>query len=90
MHVSCFNLVSFLPLIAVPLWLWLGRGQFEAILVFLPALYGHGACAMASHFLTRYAEPQIPLRVTALLLLLYLAWSSLRAARGRRDQNWRR
>ena len=81
---SFFNLVSFLALIAVPLWLWLGRGQFETILVFLPALYDHGACAMASHFLSRYAEPKIPLRVTALMLLLYLAWSSLRTARARR------
>ena len=87
---SFFNLVSFFALIAVPLWLWLARGQFEAILVFLPALYGHGAYAMASRFLPRFAEPQIPLRVTALMMLLYLAWSSLRAARGRRDQNWRR
>ena len=87
---SFFNLVSFLALIAVPLWLWRGRGQFEAILVFLPALYGHGAYAMASRFLPRFAEPQIPLRVTALMILLYLAWSSLRTARGRRDQNWRR
>ena len=77
---SFFNLVSFLALLAVPLWLWLGRGQFEAILVFLPALYGHGACAMASHFLSRYAEPQIPLRVTATMVLLYLAWTSLRTA----------
>ena len=83
---SFFNLVSFLALIAVPLWLWLGRGQFEAILVFLPALYGHGACAMASHFLSRYAEPQIPLRVTATMVLLYLAWTSLRTAWSRGDQ----
>ena len=80
---SFFNLVSFLALIAVPLWLWLGRGQFEAILVFLPALYSHGAFAMASHFLPRYADPQIQLRVTALMMLLYLAWSSLRTKRGR-------
>ena len=84
---SFFNLVSFFTLIAVPLWFWLGRGRFEAILVFLPALYGHGAYAMASRFLSRFAEPQIPLRVTALMILLYLAWSSLRTARGRRVQN---
>ena len=84
---SFFNLVSFFALIAVPLWLWLGRGQFEAVLVFLPALYDHGASAMASHFLSRYAEPQVPLRVTALMMLLYLAWSSLRTARARRVQN---
>ena len=81
---SFFNLVSFLALIAVPLWLWRGRGQFEAILVFLPALYGHGAYAMASRFLPRFAEPQISLRVTALMILLYLAWSSLRTVSGKR------
>ena len=59
------NLTGFLALIVVPLWLWVGRGQFEATLVFLPALYAHGAYAMASIFLPRYADPQIPLRVTA-------------------------
>ena len=82
-----FNLVSFLALIAVPLWLWLGRGQFEATLIFVPAIYAHGVYALASHFLPRYAEPQIPLRVTATMLLLYLAWTSLRAARGRRGRS---
>lgn len=75
---SFFNIVSFVALIAVPLWLWRSRGQFEAILVFLPALYAHGAYAMVTRFLPRFAEPQIPLRVTALMILLYLAWSSLR------------
>ena len=71
------NLTGFLALIVVPLWLWVGRGQFEAILVFLPALYAHGTYALASQFLPRYADPQIPLRVTATMVLLYLAWTSL-------------
>ena len=72
------NLIGFLALLVVPLWFWLGRGRFEAVLVFLPALYAHGAYSMASHFLPRYALPEIPLRVTAAMLLLFLAWSSLR------------
>ena len=84
------NLTGFLALIVVPLWLWVGRGQFEATLVFLPALYAHGAYAMASIFLPRYAVPQIPLRVTATMVLLYLSWTSLRTARSRGDQNCRR
>ena len=81
------NLIGFLALIVVPLWFWLGRGQFEAILIFLPALYAHGAYAMASRFVPRFAEPQIPLRVAAMMLLLYLAWTSLRGTRPRTDQN---
>ena len=81
------NLIGFLALIVVPLWLWLGRGRFEAILVLLPALYAHGAYAMATRFVPRFAEPRIPLRVTATMVLLYLAWSSVQAARARRDQN---
>ena len=71
------NLVGVLALLVVPLWFWLGRGRFEAVFVFLPALYAHGAYSMASHFLPRYALPEIPLRITATMLLLYLAWSSL-------------
>ena len=58
---SVSRIVSFLALIAVPLWLWRGRGKFEAILVFLPALYAHGAYAIVTRFLPRFAEPQIPL-----------------------------
>ena len=85
-----FNLIGFLALIIAPLWFWLGRGQFETVLVFLPALYGHGVYALASHFLPRYAVPQILLRVTATMLLLYLAWTLLRTVWARRAQNWRR
>ena len=72
---SFFNLVSFLALIAVPLWFWRGRGRFEAMLIFVPAIYSHGVYALASHFLPRYAEPQIPLRVVATMVLLYLVWT---------------
>ena len=85
-----FNLIGFLALIIAPLWFWLGRGQFETVLVFLPALYAHGVYALASPFLPRYAETQILLRVTATMLLLYFAWTLLRTVWARRAQNWRR
>ena len=84
------NLIGFLALIVAPLWFWLGRGQFETVLVFLPALYAHGVYALASHFLPRYAAPQILLRVTATMLLLYLVWTLLRTVWARRAQHWRR
>ncbi len=81
------NLIGVLALGVVPLWFWLGRGRFDVVLIFLPALYAHGAYAAASHFLPRYAVPQIPLRVTATMLLLFLVWTSLqrivRSARAR-------
>ena len=75
--VTLVNLVGLLAIFVVPFWFWLGRGRFDVALVFLPALYAHGAYAVTSHFLPRYAEPQIPLRVTATMLLLFLAWSTL-------------
>ena len=78
------NLVGFLALIIAPLWLWLGRGRFEEMLIFTPAVYAHGLYAAGSHFIPRYAEPQIPLRVVATMVLLYLVWSSLRTAWARR------
>ena len=75
--VTLVNLGGLLAMLVVPFWFWLGRGQFEVAIIFLPALYAHGAYAVMSHFLPRYAEPQIPLRVTATMLLLFLAWSTL-------------
>ena len=72
------NLAGLFALFVVPLWLWLGRGRFEALLIFLPALYAHGAYAMATRFIPRFAEPQIPLRVTATMVLFFLVCSSLR------------
>ena len=81
------NLVGLLGLFVVPLWLWLGRGQFEAVLIFLPALYAHGAYAMVTRFVPRFALPQVPLRVVATMVLLFLVWSSLRRlARSRSDR----
>ena len=75
--VTFVNLVGLLAVSVVPFWFWLGRGRFDVALIFLPALYAHGAYAVTSHFLPRYAEPQIPLRVTATMLLLFLTWSTL-------------
>ena len=71
------SLIGFLALGVVPLWFWLGRGRLDVVLIFLPALYSHGAYAVSSHFLPRYAAPEILLRVTATMLLLFLVWSSL-------------
>ena len=75
------NIIGFFSLFLVPLWFWLGRGRFECVLVFLPALYLHGAYSLASHFLPRYALPEIPLRITATALLLHLVWSFFRERR---------
>ena len=66
------NLTGSLALIAAPLGFWFFRGRFEAMLVTLPALYSHGVYAVASHFLPRFAQPEIPLRVVATMLLLSL------------------
>ena len=66
------NLTGSLALIAAPLGFWFFHGRFEAVLVTLPALYSHGVYAVASHFIPRYAQPEIPLRVVATMLLLSL------------------
>ena len=66
------NLTGSLALIVAPLGFWFFRGRFEAVLVTLPALYSHGVYAVASHFISRYAQPEIPLRVVATMLLLSL------------------
>ncbi len=73
------NLVGFLALLVVPLWFWFGRRRrIEVVFVVLPALYLHGVYAVASHFLLRYAQPEVPLRIWAMLLLLCLVASSVR------------
>ncbi len=66
------NLTGSLALIAAPLGFWFFCGRFEAVLVTLPALYSHGVYAVASHFIPRYAQPEIPLRVVATMLVLSL------------------
>ncbi|MXZ71425.1 MAG: hypothetical protein F4Z04_07960 [Acidobacteria bacterium] len=82
---TLINLGGFLALVLAPVWLWLGRGQFEAILIFLPALYAHGAYAMATRFVPRFAEPQIPLRAAATMVLLYLIWTAILRMRSAHD-----
>ncbi len=73
------NLVGFLALLVVPLWFWFGRRRrIEVVFVVLPALYLHAVYAVASDFLPRYAEPGVPLRIWATLLLLCLVASSVR------------
>ena len=76
------NLVGFLALLVVPLWFWFGRRRVEVVFVVLPALYLHGVYAVASHFLPRYAQPEVPLRIWATLLLVCLAASSVRRLGG--------
>ena len=44
------NLGGLLAILVVPFWFWLGRGQFEMVIIFLPALYAHGAYSVMSHF----------------------------------------
>ncbi len=77
------NLVGFLALLIVPLWLWFGhRRRIEVLFVVLPALYLHAVYALVSHFLPRYAAPGVPLRIWATLLLLCLVASSVRRLGG--------
>ena len=78
------NLVGFLALLVVPLWFWFGRRRrrIEVVFVVLPALYLHAVYAVASHFIPRYAEPGLPLRIWATLLLLCLVASSVRRLGG--------
>ena len=80
------NLVGFLALLVVPLWFCFGRRsrRIEVMFVMLPALYMHAVYAVASHFIHRYAVPEIPLRILAVLLLVSLAASSLRRLGARR------
>ncbi len=73
------NLVGFLALLVVPPWFWFGRRRrIEVVFVVLPALYLHAVYAVASHFIPLYAEPEVPLRIWATLLLLCLMASSVR------------
>ena len=76
------NLVGFLALLVVPLWFWFGRRRVEVVFVVLPALYLHGVYAVASHFVLRYAQPEVPLRIWATLLLVCLVVSSVRRLGG--------
>ena len=77
------NLVGFFALLVVPLWFWFGRRRrIEVVFVVLPALYLHAVYAVASHFIPRYAEPEVPLRIWATLLLVCLMASSVRRLGG--------
>ena len=77
------SLVGFLALLVVPLWFWFGRRRrIEVVFVVLPALYLHAVYAVVSYFDPRYAEPGVPLRIWAALLLLCLVASSVRRLGG--------
>ncbi len=77
------NLAGGLALLVVPLWFLLARRRVEFAFAALPALYMHGVYALVSHFLPRYAQPEVPLRIWALLLLVCLVASSVRRLGGR-------
>lgn len=71
------NLVGFIALLVAPLWYWRRYPDcIEILLVPLPALYLHAVYSVATHFLPRYAQPEIPLRIWAMLLLLCLVVDS--------------
>ncbi len=72
------GLVGFLALLVVPLWFWFGRRRIEVVFVVLPALYLHAVYAVASHFIPRYAQPEVPLQIWATALVVYLTASFAR------------
>ncbi len=76
------GLVGFLALLVVPLWFWLGRRRIEVVFVVLPALYLHAVYAVASHFIPRYAQPEVPLRIWATALLVCLMACAVRRLGG--------
>jgi hypothetical protein len=73
-----------LALLVLPLYLLFRSRDFSGIILTLPALYSHSVYAAISHFIPRYAIPEIPLRAAALCAMLYFVWiASTRAWDGR-------
>jgi len=70
-----YNMLTAFALFAMPFLLYRQRRDLSGLIVVLPVLYSHGAYAFATHFIPRYATPEIPIRVTALLVLLTLVLS---------------
>jgi hypothetical protein len=68
---TSYNLATGLALLLVPLIGWLRNRDLSPLMAFLPAIYLHGAYAAATHFLPRYAYPELPLRAAALCVLAY-------------------
>jgi hypothetical protein len=75
---TLYNGAAFLALLLVPLLLW-RRGDPGGIILALPALYSHGMYALVSHFIPRYAVPEIPAMTAALAVLAWLALGALRS-----------
>ena len=68
---TIYNLLATLALLLVPLLGWLRDRDLSALMALMPAIYCHAAYAGISHFLPRYAFPEIPLRAAALCVLAY-------------------
>ena len=68
---TIYNLLATLALLLVPVLGWLRDRDLSALMAFMPAIYCHAAYASISHFLPRYAFPEIPLRAAALCVLTY-------------------
>jgi hypothetical protein len=69
---TLYNLASAFALFAVPVMVFVRRRDISGIFIVLPAVYSHGVYAAISHFIPRYAVPEIPLRAAALCILIYL------------------
>ena len=80
---SWYNMLAALALFAMPLMLYRKRRDLSGLVLVLPVLYSHGAYAFATHFIPRYAVPEIPIRAVALCVLVMLIASMVaRAGRG--------
>lgn len=67
-----YNLLAVVALFAMPFLLYRQRRDLGGLIVVLPVLYSHGAYAFATHFIPRYATPEIPIRAAALCVLITL------------------
>ncbi len=67
---TLLNLITGGALLLLPLVMFLRGFDLSGLLITLPALYSHSVYALVSHFIPRYAIPEIPLRVVATLILV--------------------
>ena len=63
-----------LPVLGVVSVVWWRRRDFPAAFLLLPVVFAFGAHAAATHFITRYSRPLIPLIVVASAVAVHDAW----------------